>query len=78
MFDTILTAVFVLLAAMVAFDAFRKWQALKINWFAAAAAVAVLAALGFMVSWTDGFYVIVLAFILRVVAGMAAKRKNVG
>ncbi len=78
MFDTILTVVFVLLAALVTLDAFRKWRALKNNWFVIAAAVAGLAALGFIVSWTDGFYAIVVALILRVVAGMMAKRKKAG
>jgi hypothetical protein len=76
MIDFIITAVIVLFAAILAFDSFRKWRATKSLWYILASGVSVLAAIGAVVSWSDGIYAIILAVILRFIAGFVGKPKS--
>jgi hypothetical protein len=76
MIDFIITAVFVLFAALLTFDSFRKWQATKLVWYILSVVVSILAALGAIASWTDGIYALIPALILRFIAGLVGKPKS--
>jgi hypothetical protein len=72
MWDVLFTIIFVLLATLMALDAFLKWRRSKQVLFIASAAVAVVAAPVFLMNWISGFSLLLLSAILRFAAARMA------
>ena len=75
MIDFIITGVLFLFGALLAIDSFNKWRGTKSVWFIFATLFFLLAAFAMIIDWTSGFYTIILALKLRLVAGLRQKSK---
>jgi len=73
MIDTLVTGVLIILAVLVGVLAFQRWRRKKNLWFILAIVAAVLAAVVFWSSWTNGFPLLLVAAVLLFI-GMRIKK----